>query len=78
MSSPQLRRQDRVLAEPEARELIARAYCGRLATVNEDGWPYVLPLLHVFSGDEIGLHNTAARGHLRTNVQRDARLLRGR
>ena len=32
-----------------------------------------MPLLHVFSGDEIGLHNTAAPGHLRTNVQRDAR-----
>lgn len=73
MSSPQVRRQDRVLAEADARALIERAYCGRLATISEDGWPYVVPLLHVFSGDEIGLHNTAARGHLRTNVQRDAR-----
>jgi nitroimidazol reductase NimA-like FMN-containing flavoprotein (pyridoxamine 5'-phosphate oxidase superfamily) len=73
MSSPQLRRQDRLLADSEARELIARAYCGRLGTVSEDGWPYVVPLLHVFSGDEIGLHNTAVQGHLRTNVQREAR-----
>src|ERR1700716_4118393 len=69
MSSPQLRRQDRVLGEPETRELIARAYCGRLATVGNDGWPYIVPLLHVYSGDEIGLHNTAARGHLRTKVE---------
>jgi len=73
MSSPQLRRQDRSLAEPEARDLIRGAYCGRLATVSEDGWPYVVPLLHVFSADEIGLHNTAAPGHLRTNVERDGR-----
>jgi len=47
MSSPQLRRQDRVLGESESRELIAQAYCGRLATVGDDGWPYIVPLLHV-------------------------------
>lgn len=73
MSSPQLRRQDRVLGEHDTRELIARAYCGRLATVGNDGWPYVVPLLHVYSGGEIGMHNTSARGHLRTNIERDAR-----
>lgn len=62
-----------MLAEAEARELLARAYCGRLATVGADGWPYVVPLLHVFAADEIGLHNTAAHGHLRANVEREAR-----
>jgi nitroimidazol reductase NimA-like FMN-containing flavoprotein (pyridoxamine 5'-phosphate oxidase superfamily) len=70
---PQVRRQDRLLADAEARELIARAYCGRVGSVSADGWPYVVPLLHVFSGDEIGLHNAAVRGHLRLNVERDAR-----
>lgn len=74
MSSPQLRRQDRALEESEARELIARAYSGRLATVGADGWPYVVPLLHVFAGEEIGVHNTAARGHLRTNAEREPRV----
>jgi nitroimidazol reductase NimA-like FMN-containing flavoprotein (pyridoxamine 5'-phosphate oxidase superfamily) len=44
-----------------------------LATVGNDGWPYIVPLLHVYSGDEIGLHNTAARGHLRTNVEGNPR-----
>jgi len=73
MSSPQLRRQDRALAEAEARALIERAYCGRLATISADGSPYIVPLLHVLTGDEIGVHNTAARGHLRTNVERDGR-----
>lgn len=74
MSSPQLRRQDRILADAEARELIARAYCGRVGTVGSDGWPYVVPLLHVFAGDVIGMHNTAERGHFRLNVERgDAR-----
>jgi len=43
MSSPQLRRQDRVLGEADTRQLIAQAYCGRLATVGKDGWPYLEP-----------------------------------
>ena len=73
MSALQLRRQDRLLAEAEARELIAGAYCGRVATIGSDGWPYVVPLLHVFTGDVINVHNTAARGHFRLNVERDAR-----
>ena len=73
MSSPQLRRQDRILAEAEARELIIGAYCGRVGTTDSDGWPYVVPLLHVFTGDVINMHNTAARGHFRLNVERDAR-----
>ncbi|HEY1289002.1 MAG TPA: pyridoxamine 5'-phosphate oxidase family protein [Burkholderiales bacterium] len=73
MSSPQLRRQDRMLGDAEARVLITNAYSGRVATVSADGWPYVVPLLHVFDGDVIGLHNSAARGHFRLNVERDAR-----
>jgi nitroimidazol reductase NimA-like FMN-containing flavoprotein (pyridoxamine 5'-phosphate oxidase superfamily) len=68
-----MRRQDRVLPEAEARDLIARAYSGRIGTVDADGWPYVVPLLHVFSGDVIRVHNTAVRGHFRLNVERDAR-----
>jgi nitroimidazol reductase NimA-like FMN-containing flavoprotein (pyridoxamine 5'-phosphate oxidase superfamily) len=68
-----MRRQDRTLPEAEARELITRAYCGRVGTVDPDGWPYVVPLLHVFSDGVIGVHNSAARGHFRLNVERDAR-----
>jgi nitroimidazol reductase NimA-like FMN-containing flavoprotein (pyridoxamine 5'-phosphate oxidase superfamily) len=73
VSSLQLRRQDRVLAEAETRELIAKAYSGRVATAGADGWPYIIPLLHVFDGDTIGLHTGAARGHFRQNVEREAR-----
>jgi len=62
-----------MLAESEARELIASAHCGRVATIGPDGWPYVVPLLHVLTADVINMHNTAARGHFRLNVERDAR-----
>src|SRR5215831_2790302 len=62
-----------MLAESEARELIASAHCGRVGTIGSDGWPYVIPLLHVFAADVIHMHNTAAGGHFRLNVERDAR-----
>jgi uncharacterized protein len=62
-----------MLAEADARDLIRSAYCGRVATVSADGWPYVVPLLHIFDGELITMHNTAARGHFRLNVERDAR-----
>ena len=74
MSSPQLRRQDRLLGDAEARALLVRGYCGRVGSVSADGWPYVVPLLYVFAGDEISLHNSAARGHLRVNVERESRV----
>jgi nitroimidazol reductase NimA-like FMN-containing flavoprotein (pyridoxamine 5'-phosphate oxidase superfamily) len=74
MSSPQLRRQDRVLGDAEARALLIRAYCGRIATLGADGWPYVLPLLYIFEQDEITVHNSAARGHFRQNAERESRV----
>src|SRR5436190_21557387 len=62
-----------MLAEADARDVIRSAYCGRMATVTADGWPYVVPLLHTFDGVVITVHNSAARGHFRLNVERDAR-----
>ena len=62
-----------MLAGAEARELITGAYCGRVATIGSDGWPYVVPLLLVFTADVIHMHNTGARGHFRLNVECDPR-----
>jgi nitroimidazol reductase NimA-like FMN-containing flavoprotein (pyridoxamine 5'-phosphate oxidase superfamily) len=56
-----------------ALEVVRSAYCGRLATVGADGWPYVIPLLHVCIGERIWVHNTRASGHLRRNVDHDPR-----
>ncbi len=46
---------------------------GRVATVGADGWPYVVPLVHVCSGNVIGMNNAMARRHFRRNIERDAR-----
>lgn len=72
-SSPGVRRADRVMSEARVVETLAGGFCGRLATVGADGWPYVVPLLYVWMDGEVWAHNTSAPGHLRTNVEHDAR-----
>ena len=56
------------MSDERVGELIAHGYSGRLATVGPDGWPYVVPLLYVWKDEEIWVHNTQVRGHLRANV----------
>ena len=73
-STWQIRRSDKEMSEEGIRAMIEQAYCGRLATVGADGWPYVVPLLHVWRKGEIWVHNTQARGHLRDNVEHDSRV----
>ncbi len=72
--APQVRRADKLMPEERARETLERGFCGRLATVGEDGWPYCVPLLYVCMDGEIWVHNTRAAGHLRGNVDHEARV----
>lgn len=71
---PALRRTDKQMPDARLRELLERGFCGRLASVGPDGWPYVVPLLYVLRGEEIWVHNARARGHLRANVEHDSRI----
>jgi len=72
-SSPQIRRADRLMPEERARQTLAGGYCGRLSTVGADGYPYCVPLLYLVMDGEIWVHNSRARGHLRANVEHEAR-----
>ena len=72
--APQVRRADKLMKEERARETLARGFCGRLATVGENGWPYCVPLLYVCMDGEIFVHNTRAKGHLRANVDHEPRV----
>jgi len=71
---PPVRRADKLMSEDRARALLAAGHSGRLATVGADGWPYCVPLLYVWMDGEIWVHNTAARGHLKANVEHEARV----
>ncbi len=72
--SPKVRRTDKLMTEQRALEVLARGFCGRLATVSEDGSPYCIPLLYVWMDGQVFLHNTQARGHLRANVEHEPRV----
>jgi len=73
--APSIRRADLVMDEAETRALLEGGYCGRLATVGADGWPYCLPLLYVAMEGRIYLHNAAAaEGHLRRNLAHETRV----
>lgn len=73
-NAPQVRRTDRLMADDRMHAMLARGYSGRLGTVGADGWPYVVPFLYVWMHGEVWLHNTAARGHLRANVEHESRV----
>jgi nitroimidazol reductase NimA-like FMN-containing flavoprotein (pyridoxamine 5'-phosphate oxidase superfamily) len=72
--APSVRRADRQMTEQAAQDFLGQGHCGRLATVSTDGSPYCLPLLYVVVDGEILVHNSAARGHLRSNVDHEARV----
>jgi nitroimidazol reductase NimA-like FMN-containing flavoprotein (pyridoxamine 5'-phosphate oxidase superfamily) len=71
--APQLRRTDKAMPDERVEEILRRGACGRLATTSTDGWPYVVPLLYIWKKPVIFFHTAAARGHLRQNIDRDAR-----
>lgn len=71
---PDLRRKDLIMTDERTRETLDRGFCGRLATVGADGYPYCLPLLYVCMDDKIFVHNAGARGHLRINVEQNSRV----
>ena len=71
--APHLRRSDKAMTDARSEEVIRRGVCGRLATVSVDGWPYMVPLLYIWKKPTIYLHIAAVRGHLRQNIDRDAR-----
>ncbi|MGA2207799.1 MAG: pyridoxamine 5'-phosphate oxidase family protein [Terracidiphilus sp.] len=73
MAFREMRRHDRALAEAEAREILARAEHGVLATAGEDGWPYAVPLNHVLVGDALYVH-CAFEGHKLENIAHEERV----
>ncbi len=68
-----IRRSDRALSEDQAREILARADHGVLATLGPDGWPYAVPLNHVLFRDVLYVH-CAVEGHKLENIAHEERV----
>lgn len=64
-----LRRTDKRMHDAEAQALLARAFCGRTATVGADGYPYVVPNLFVWMQGRVFLHTAPYEGHFLRNVR---------
>jgi uncharacterized protein len=72
--APEMRRTDLAMSQERVIETLEHGYCGRLATVGADGFPYCVPLLYVWADDQVWLHTARARGHLRVNLDHEPRV----
>ncbi|MDR3578803.1 MAG: pyridoxamine 5'-phosphate oxidase family protein [Oryzomonas sp.] len=69
----ELRRKERALNEPEAREILERGEYGILSTCDPDGQPYGIPLSYCFSDDAVYFH-CAAEGQKLKDIAADGRV----
>ncbi len=65
----ELCRVDRKLSEEDALYVLAQASHGTLCTINEDGWPYGVPMASALKGRTLYFH-TAKRGQKLENLRR--------
>jgi len=72
MEERPMRRKDREISEPEARQLLAQGEYGVLSTVGPDGAPYGVPLSYVYHQGEIYFHS-APEGRKIENLPAGAR-----
>lgn len=68
-----MRRKDREISLPEAREILGRAEYGILSTVDRDGQPYGVPLSYAYREGAIYFH-CALEGHKLDNIAHNARV----
>lgn len=62
-----MRRQELALPDNEAREILAKADYGYLATADPSGLPYAVPLNYAVDGDKLYIH-CAKSGHKIDNI----------
>ena len=70
-SNEKVRRQDRLLDEPRAREILRHAEYGVLSMVDEEGLPYGIPLNFVWDGDSAVFIHCAVEGKKLRALQRN-------
>jgi uncharacterized protein len=58
----------------EVDDMLARAFCGRIATVGADGYPYVVPNLFTWIQGAVYLHTAPYAGHFIANVRHSDRV----
>lgn len=64
----EMRRKDRELKKEEAMEILDKTTYGILSTISEDGYPYGVPVNHIYFNDSIYFH-CAVEGHKLDNIK---------
>ena len=68
-------RSKRLMPDADAREFLRKQKIAHVGTVDENGWPYVVPLVFIYDiGDYLYLHTGAHQGHFLTNLQQNPRI----
>ncbi len=73
-SPPTLRRTDLAMSEARTLETLEHGFCGRLATVGADGFPYCVPLLYTWTDGRVWIHTARDSGHLQANLEHEQRV----
>lgn len=67
----QMRRARRLMPDAAARAWLREQRVLHVATIDEDGWPYIIPLVFVYLGEEfLYFHTGAGDGHFLRNIRR--------
>lgn len=65
----------RLMTDDDAREFLRTQKVAHVGTVDENGWPYVVPLIYIYEGgDRLYLHTGNHEGHFQRNVQSHPRI----
>ncbi len=65
----EMRRNDRVVSEEEAKNILTKAAYGVLATIGEDQYPYGIPLSYAYADGKIYFHCAKDMGHKLENIK---------
>jgi nitroimidazol reductase NimA-like FMN-containing flavoprotein (pyridoxamine 5'-phosphate oxidase superfamily) len=69
-----MHRHQRLMPTEEARAFLRRQKVAHVATVDAEGWPYVIPLIYVYEGgDRLFVHTGNHRGHFERNIESNRR-----
>ena len=67
----EMRRKDRMISEEECLKVLEEAEYGSLATISEDGTPYITPLNFVYTDGALYFHCAKDVGHKLDNIARN-------
>jgi len=68
-------RKDRQMSDADARAFLQAHAEASIGTSDENGWPYVVPLMYIYeSGEQLFLHTGGRGGHFLANISTNPRI----